>query len=131
MVRNSVKYIPWKGYKAVTANLKQIYQSVALIALNQFTEHWDNLYPQISKSWLAHWHNLNTLFNYPAGTRKVIYTTNAIKSLNSVIRKAIKKRKLFPTDDVAKKVIYLTIQRPQKMDDADQELKASTQSIYD
>lgn len=118
MVRNSVKYVPWKDYKAVTAELKQIYQSVteeeALLALNQFAEHWDDKYPQISKSWRTHWHNLNTLFNYPSDIRKVIYTTNAIESLNSVIRKAIKKRKLFPTDDSAKKVIYLAIQNASK-----------------
>ena len=118
MVRNSVKYVPWKDYKAVTAELKQIYQSVteeeALLALNQFAEHWDDKYPQISKSWRTHWHNLNTLFNYPADIRKVIYTTNAIESLNSVIRKAIKKRKLFPTDDSARKVFYLAIQNASK-----------------
>mgnify|MGYP003385651072 FL=1 len=118
MVRNAVKYVPWKDYKAVTADLKQIYQSVteeeALLALNQFAGRWDERYPQISKSWRAHWHNLNTLFNYPADIRKVIYTTNAIESLNSVIRKAIKKRKLFPTDDAAKKVIYLAIQNASK-----------------
>ena len=118
MVRNSVKYVPWKDYKAVTAELKQIYQSVteeaALLALNQFAEHWDDKYPQISKSWRTHWHNLNTLFNYPADIRKVIYTTNAIESLNSVICKAIKKRKLFPTDDSARKVIYLAIQNASK-----------------
>lgn len=118
MVRNSVKYVPWKDYKAVTAELKQIYQSVteeeALLALNQFAGHWDDKYPQISKSWRTHWHNLNTLFNYPADIRKVIYTTNAIESLNSVIRKAIKKRKLFPTDDSARKVIYLAIQNASK-----------------
>ena len=64
MVRNSVKYLPWKDYKAVTTELKQIYQLVteeeALLALNQFAEHWDDKYPQISKSWRTHWHNLNT-----------------------------------------------------------------------
>jgi len=118
MVRNSVKYVPWKDYKAVTADLKQIYQSVtedeALLALDQFSGRWDEQYPQISKSWRAHWENLNTLFNYPADIRKVIYTTNAIESLNSVIRKAIKKRKLFPTDDAAKKVIYLAIENAAK-----------------
>jgi len=118
MVRNSVKYVPWKEYKAVTADLKRIYQSVteeeALLALDQLSDRWDDKYPQISKSWRTHWQNLNTLFNYPADIRKVIYTTNAIESLNSVIRKAIKKRKLFPTDDAAKKVIYLAIQNASK-----------------
>jgi transposase-like protein len=118
MVRNSVKYVPWKDYKPVTADLKRIYQATteeaALLALEQFAERWDDKYPQISKSWHAHWDNLNTLFNYPADIRKAIYTTNAIESLNSVIRKAIKKRKLFPTDDSAKKVIYLAIQAASK-----------------
>ncbi len=118
MVRNSVKYVSWKDYKPVTADLKQIYQSVteaeALQALDRFADRWDATYPQISRSWRAHWHNLNTLFDYPADIRKAIYTTNAIESLNSVIRKAIKKRKLFPTDDSAKKVIYLAIREAAK-----------------
>lgn len=118
MVRNSVKYVPWKDYKAVTADLKRIYQSVteeeAQQALEQFSERWDDKYPQISRSWRTHWENLNTLFNYPQDIRKAIYTTNAIESLNSVIRKAIKKRKLFPTDDSARKVIYLAIQDASK-----------------
>ena len=113
MVRNSMKYVPWKDYKPVAAGLKRIYQSVteeeALLALEQFAEQWDAKYPQISRSWRAHWDNLNTLFNYPEDIRKAIYTTNAIESLNSVIRKAIKKRKLFPSDDSAKKVVYLAI----------------------
>jgi transposase-like protein len=113
MVRNSVKFVPWKDYKPVTADLKQIYQSVteeeALRALDTFSERWDGKYPQISKSWRAHWHNLNTLFDYPEDIRKAIYTTNAIESLNSVIRKAIKKRKLFPSDESARKVVYLAI----------------------
>ena len=113
MVRNSVKYVPWSDYKAVTADLKKIYKSVteeeALLELAQFSERWDAKYPQISRSWHTHWENLNTLFTYPEDIRKAIYTTNAIESLNSVIRKAIKKRKLFPTDDSARKVIYLAI----------------------
>lgn len=114
MVRNSVKYVPWKDYKPVTADLKQIYQSAtedeALLALEQFSARWDGKYPQISRSWRAHWNNLNTLFGYPDDIRKAIYTTNAIESLNSVIRKALQKRKLFPTDESAKKVVYLAIQ---------------------
>jgi transposase-like protein len=113
MVRNSVKFVPWKDYKPVTADLKQIYQSVteeeALKALDNFAARWDDKYPQISKSWRNHWQNLNTLFDYPEDIRKVIYTTNAIESLNSVVRKAIRKRKLFPSDDSARKVVYLAI----------------------
>ncbi|GAB7218309.1 IS256 family transposase [Vibrio comitans] len=118
MVRNSVKYVPWKDYKAVTTDLKKIYQSKtedeALLALEQFSDKWDDKYPQISRSWTAHWDNLNTIFNYPEDIRRAIYTTNAIESLNSVIRKAIKKRKLFPTDESARKVIFLAIQEASK-----------------
>ncbi len=71
-------------------------------------------YPQISRSWKAHWPNLITLFDYPEDIRRVIYTTNAIESVNSVIRKAIKNRRLFPNDDSAMKVIYLAIQSASK-----------------
>jgi len=115
MVRNSMKYVPWKDYKAITADLKTIYQASteesALKALADFSDKWDDKYPQFSRSWKAHWENLNTLFQYPEDIRKAIYTTNAIESLNSVIRKATKKRKVFPTDDSAKKVVYLAIRQ--------------------
>ena len=118
MVRNSLKYVSWKDYKAVTADLKKVYQSVtedaALQALDEFGQKWDDKYPQISKSWLANWSNLNTFFAYPMDIRKAIYTTNAIESLNSVIRHATKKRKIFPTDDSVKKVVYLAIMAASK-----------------
>jgi putative transposase len=78
MVRNSLRFVPWKDYKAVTADLKKVYQSKtedeALLELQRFGETWDDKYPQITKSWHAHWHNLNTIFNYPDDIRKVIYT---------------------------------------------------------
>ncbi|WNC70413.1 IS256 family transposase [Thalassotalea nanhaiensis] len=118
MVRNSLKFVPWKDYKAITADLKRIYQSVtedeALMSLDQFEQRWDDKYPNISRSWRNNWQNVSTLFNYPEDIRKAIYTTNAIESLNSVIRKAIKKRKLFPHDDSARKVIYLAIEQASK-----------------
>lgn len=118
MVRNSLKYVSWKDYKAVTSGLKTVYQApteeAALMALDAFAKVWDDKYPQISKSWRAHWENLNTLFSYPPDIRKAIYTTNAIESLNSVIRAAIKKRKVFPTDDSVRKVIYLAIKDASK-----------------
>lgn len=118
MVRNNLKYVSWKDYKAVTADLKKIYQAVtedaALQALDEFGQKWDEKYPQISKSWLANWSNLNTFFAYSMDIRKAIYTTNAIESLNSVIRHATKKRKIFPTDDSVKKVVYLAIMAASK-----------------
>ena len=118
MVRNSLKYVAWKDYKAVTTDLRAVYQApteeAALQALDNFAKKWDEKYPQISKSWRAHWHNLNTYFAYPADMRRAIYTTNAIESLNSVIRHAIKKRKVFPNDESAKKVIFMAVQRAAK-----------------
>ena len=118
MVRNSMKFVPWKDYKAVAADLKQIYGSAteqeASLELDRFAEKWSDKYPQISKSWRAHWPNLITLFEFPPEIRKVIYTTNAIESLNSVIRKSVKTRKLFPSDDAATKVVYLAIQAASK-----------------
>ena len=118
MVRNSLKYVSWKDYKAVTSGLNAVYQApteeAALMALDAFAGEWDDKYPQISKSWRAHWENLNTFFGYPPDIRKAIYTTNAIESLNSVIRAAIKKRKVFPTDDSVRKVVYLAIKDASK-----------------
>ena len=118
MVRNSLKFVPWKDYQAVATDLKKIYQSAteeqAPGALRAFSDRWDEKYPQIHKSWRANWENLNTLFEYPPEIRKAIYTTHAIESLNSAIRKATKRRKLFPTDDSARKVLYLAIQEASK-----------------
>lgn len=115
MVRNSLKYVSWKDYKAVTADLKKIYQSStedqAFNELDHFAQIWDGQYPQISKSWKTHWANLRTIFEYPPEIRKAIYTTNAVESLNSVIRSATKRRKVFPNDDSARKVVYLAIEQ--------------------
>lgn len=118
MVRNSLKYVSWEDYKAITSGLKTVYQGpteeAALMALDNFSDACDDKYLQISKSWRAHWENLNTFFHYPRDIRKAIYTTNAIESLNSVIRAAIKKRKVFPTDDSVRKFIYLAIKDASK-----------------
>lgn len=118
MVRNSLKYVVWKDYKAVTTDLKRIYQASteeqALAELDRFSQQWGTNYPHIAKSWTNHWVNLRTLFDYPPEIRKAIYTTNAIESLNSVIRSATKRRKLFPSDESALKVVYLAISQAAK-----------------
>lgn len=118
MVRNSLRYVVWKDYKAVTHGLKAIYRSVteeeALLELERFADRWDAKYPNITKSWNRHWANLRTIFDYPEEIRKAIYTTNAIESLNSVIRKSTKKRKVFPNDEAALKVVYLATQAASK-----------------
>ena len=82
MVRNSLRFVSWKDYRAVTADLKRIYQAstqeAALLELARFGEQWDEQYPQISKSWNSHWANLITLFEYPPDIRKAIYTTMSL-----------------------------------------------------
>ncbi|PJE05779.1 MAG: hypothetical protein CK430_15300 [Legionella sp.] len=82
--------------------------------VGQFGEKWDKKYPAISRSWNNHWQNILTLFAFPEEIRKIIYTTNAIESLNSVIRKAINNRKIFPSDRSALKVVFLATQKPLK-----------------
>jgi transposase-like protein len=113
MVRNSLKYVSWKDYKAVTRDLKKIYQAPteaeARRALEAFGEAWDEKYCRISKIWESHWPYLITFFDYPPEIRKAIYTTNAIESLNSVIRKATRQRKIFPHDESALKVTFMAI----------------------
>lgn len=118
MVRNSLKYVSWKERKTVARELKQIYQCVTVqeaeLALQSFCERWDDKYPSIGKSWRRCWENVIPLFDYPREIRKAIYTTNAIESLNSVIRKSTQRRKIFPHDNSALKVVYLAIERASK-----------------
>jgi transposase-like protein len=118
MVRHSLAFVSWKDRKAVVADLKAIYQSVTVaeaeLELERFAQLWDKQYPSISASWRKHWLNLIAFFEYPEAIRKIIYTTNAIESLNSVIRKATERRKLFPSDQSAMKVVYLAIEQAAK-----------------
>jgi len=118
MVRNSLRFVSWKDRKKVAADLRKIYRAVSVEEAEQeldaFADAWDAKYPSISRMWRRHWPNLITLFEYPDEIRKVIYTTNAIESLNSVIRKAIKNRKVFPNDKAAMKVVYLAIEAASK-----------------
>ena len=82
--------------------------------LEKFKEKWNDKYPAVYLSWYNNWKNLITIFEYPADIRKIIYTTNAIESLNSVIRKAIKNRRVFPHDESALKTIFLAVEHASK-----------------
>jgi len=118
MIRNSTKYVSWKERKVLCADLKKVYRAVTeeqgLEELENFAETWDHKYPMISKSWRSNWDNLNEFFNYPEYIRKAIYTTNAIESLNSSLKKVIKKRSAFPTDDAIYKVLYLALTKAEE-----------------
>lgn len=113
MVRNSLKYVAAKDMKPVAADLKAVYTAPSLeeadALMNEFAEKWDSKYRAISRSWRARWENVIPIFGYPPEIRKVMYTTNAIESMNMVIRKAIRNRRIFPSDESAIKLIYLAI----------------------
>lgn len=117
-VRNSLKYVPWKERKTVAAELRAIYTAATLdeaeTALERFSERWDAKYPAISPAWRRDWERLTVFFDYPPDIRKVIYTTNAIESLNYSMRKVLKKRGAFPSDDSIYKVLYLGLSRVAK-----------------
>lgn len=118
LVRNSLKYVSWKDYKAVTADLKLVYQAPteaqARENLTALSQKWQAKYPLVAKCWEDNWANIVTFFDYPNDIRKAIYTTNAVESLNSVIRRVIKKRNVFPTDDSVFKVIWLAMKDASK-----------------
>ena len=118
LVRHSLNYVSWKDRKAVAQDLRQIYHSITVEeaerALEAFCARWDAKYVSIGKAWRRQWEHVIPLFDYPMEIRRIIYTTNAIESLNSMIRKAIKNRKIFPNDASALKLIYLATQQAAK-----------------
>ena len=118
MVRNSMKYVSWKDRKAVARDLKEIYRAGTLeggeVALLKFSEKWSSKYPAIFDLWSRNWENLITIYSYPEQIRRVIYTTNAIESLNSVIKKRVKTHKIFNGDESALKVVWLAVAEASK-----------------
>jgi len=113
LIRSSLRYVSWKERRAVARDLKAIYRAPTLEAaeeeLEAFGAQWDSRFPQISRIWRAHWANLTPFFDYPPEIRKVIYTTNAVESINAQLRKVTKHRGAFPTPDSVRKVLYLAI----------------------
>ena len=113
MVRNSLNFVSWKARKEVAADLKLIYTSatveLAEQRLTEFEEKWDGQYQSIGLSWRRNWARVIPFFDYPAEIRKVIYTTNAIESINMSLRKVIKTRASFPTDEAVSKLFYLAL----------------------
>jgi putative transposase len=118
MIRNSLKYVSYKNYKEVCADLKNIYRAPneeeGMRQLENFGDTWDEKYPSISQMWLRNWDNISTFFAYPDEIRKVIYTTNPLESVNRSIRKIIKTRGSFPHDDALNKLLYLALQNISK-----------------
>lgn len=117
-IRHSLRYVNWKQRKEIAADLKRIYGAATLaeaeLALAEFAEKWDDQHPTISLSWRNNWERLSVFFDYPPEIRKVIYTTNAIESLNASLRKITKTRRSFPTDDSVMKILYLALHQISK-----------------
>ena len=113
MVRASLNYVNWKERKQVAADLKSIYRAATVEEaerqLEMFAARWDQKYPTISAMWRRNWLGIIPFFQFPAEIRKIVYTTNAVESLNMSLRKAIKTRGAFPSEDAALKVMYLAL----------------------
>jgi putative transposase len=118
LVRAALKYVTDQDSRDVAADLKTIYQSATVLeaeqALETFAQKWGEKYPTIVKQWRAKWSDIITLFEFPAPIRKAIYTTNAIESVNSVIRKFTRNRKQYPNGESALKLVYLAIHEASK-----------------
>jgi putative transposase len=118
LVRAALKYVTEKDSREVAADLKSIYQSATVLEaeqmLDQFDEKWSEKYPTIAKQWRLHWSDIIAMFEFPAAIRKAIYTTNAIESVNSVIRKFTRNRKQYPNAESAIKLVYMAIHEASK-----------------
>ena len=113
-IRNSLRFVSYKDRKKIAKDLKPIYTAIneeqAFAALEDFKSKWSKSYPHISKSWHNNWDNLIVFLEYPEAIRRIIYTTNAIESLNSQLRKVTKNKKAFPNDNAVFKMLYLNIE---------------------
>ena len=114
LVRYSLNFCSYKDKKQVASDLKTIYSAkdadAAQDRLGDFEAKWNDKYPSIGQSWQRNWQQVIPFFAFPKDIRRIIYTTNAIESLNASIRKIIKSRGQFPNDDAAVKLIYLALQ---------------------
>lgn len=113
LVRAALRYVSSQDSQAVVTDLKKIYKAATVLeaeqALNDFAQAWDAKYPTIAKMWRAKWSDIITLFDFPPPIRRAIYTTNAIESVNSVIRKFTRNRKIYPNEESALKIVYMAI----------------------
>ena len=113
MVRNSLNYVGWNKRKEVAADLRLVYSAATIDeaeqALADFEDKWNNAYPPIALSWRNNWQRIIPFFDYPPEIRRIIYTTNAIESVNMSLRKVSKSRGSFPNDDAVIKLFYLAL----------------------
>ncbi len=118
LVRHSLFYVSHKDRKEVAADLKLIYQAATLEQADQelsnFADKWNEAYPAVVRSWQNNWSKVIPMFSPLPEIRKAIYTTNAIESLNMTLRKVIKNRAMFPSDEAVFKILYLALKNISK-----------------
>ena len=118
MIRNSLKYVSYKDSRAVANDLKPIYKApteeAAEIALGEFADTWGTKYPAIVESWERHWEVFIPFLAFPEPIRRIVYTTNSIEAVNRQLRKIIKTRGHFPTEDAALKLLWLALRNAEK-----------------
>lgn len=110
-VRNSLKYVPYKDWKPIMADLKTVYQALTLeaaeMAFEAFKDKWGQKYPMVVRTWEKNWLELTTYFGYPRDIRRMIYTTNSVEAYHRQLRKVTKTKTAYPTDDALRKILYL------------------------
>lgn len=118
LIRNSLKHVSYRDRREITKDLRPIYQAAteheALTALEAFEKKWSERYPMIGEMWHRHWEQFIPFFAFPAEIRRIIYTTNSIEAVNRQLRKIIKTRGHFPTEDAALKLLWLALIRAEK-----------------
>ena len=118
LIRNSLTFVPWGKRKTVARDLKAIYTAAneeqARDALEVFEQTYRDSYPTIAQLWRRNWDHIIPIFDYPADIRRAIYTTNVIESFNYSLKKPLKTRGAFPTEDALRKVLYLAIMQASK-----------------
>jgi putative transposase len=118
LIRATLNYVPWKLRKQVATDLRAVYQAATVgeaeMQLDMLASKWDASYPSVSQIWRRNWDHITPFFNYPAEIRRAIYTTNAVEALNRSLRKVIKTRGAFPTEDAALKLLFLALRAAEK-----------------
>jgi len=118
LIRSSTRFVAWVNRKALIADLRLVYgadtEDAALAALAEFEKKWMERYPMVAQAWRSNWERARPFFAFGKEVRRIIYTTNAIESLNFTLRKVTKARGHFPSDEAALKLVYLGIRNMEK-----------------
>lgn len=113
-----MNYVNWNDRKELTTDLKPIYaadsETTVELALETFERKWETRYPMIGQLWRNNWERVSSFFSFPREIRKALYTTNAIESINSQLRKVLRNRGHFPTDEAVMKLLYLALTNAEK-----------------